>query len=126
MGITQALGEVVEKNTEDLYSMDSIDDFKIIPIENWGKVKMIKEQLEQKREELYVLINNLHISSDTVLKKSMEFEELANKAYIVKNEAYWRNRAYRLERVLKKMEKFCPEGYRDELAAALTIGEDND
>jgi hypothetical protein len=80
-----------------------------------------KELLELKRDELVTFIDNFHLSSDAVVKKAREFEELANKVYGVKDGAYWRQRTKKLEELLKEASVFCPAGYKYEIERALEV-----
>lgn len=80
---------------------------------------MDKELLESKRDELKTFIDNFHLSSEAVVKKAREFEELANKVYGIKDGVYWMQRAKLLEGLLREAEAFCPSGYKHELNRAL-------
>jgi hypothetical protein len=48
---------------------------------------MEKEQLEIKRAELKIYIDNFNLSSEAVVRKAREFENLANKVYDIKDGA---------------------------------------
>lgn len=87
-----------------------------------GKV-MEKELLELKRDELKIFIDNFQLSSEVVVRKAREFEELANKVYGIKDGAYWMQRAKNLEGLLNEVEAFCPAGYRNEIKKVLEVGQ---
>jgi hypothetical protein len=80
---------------------------------------MEKEQLEVKRAELKIYIDNFNLSSEAVVRKAREFEKLANKAYGVKDGAYWMERSRKLEELLREAAEFCPAGHKHEIAQAL-------
>lgn len=80
---------------------------------------MEKEQLEIKRAELNIYIENFNLSSDAVVKKAREFETLANKIYGIKDGAYWMSRTRMLEELLKEVSVFCPAGYKCEIEKKL-------
>lgn len=61
---------------------------------------MEKEQLEIKRAELKIYIDSFNLSSEAVVNKAMEFENLANKVYEIKDGAYWMKRSKELEDLL--------------------------
>ena len=82
---------------------------------------MKKDQLELKRRELNTLLDNFNLTSEFVVKKAREFEELANKTYGIKDGAYWMQRYKKIEGLLKQVEGFCPAGYRSEIAEALKV-----
>jgi predicted nucleotidyltransferase component of viral defense system len=77
------------------------------------------EQLELKRAELKTFIDNFHLSSEAVVRKAREFEELANKVYAIKDGAYWMRRAKNLESLLCEVSAFCPAGFKHEINKAL-------
>lgn len=77
------------------------------------------EGLELKRAELKILVDNFHLSSEVVVRKAREFEELANKGYGIKDGAYWMQRAKRLEGILSEVWAFCPAEYRDGIKKTL-------
>lgn len=82
---------------------------------------MEKEQLEIKRAELNIYIENFNLSSNAVVKKAREFETLANKIYGIKDGAYWMSRTKKLEDILREVSVFCPAGYKYEIEKALGI-----
>ncbi|MDP4146946.1 MAG: hypothetical protein Q8936_21150 [Bacillota bacterium] len=82
---------------------------------------MEKEQLEIKRAELNIYIENFNLSSEAVVKKAREFETLANKIYGIKDGAYWMSRAKELEDLLREVSVFCPAWYKDGIEKVLGI-----
>lgn len=82
---------------------------------------MEKEQLEIKRAELRILIDNFNLSSEAVVKKAREFEELANRVYVIRDGAYWMSRTKKLENLLREVSVFCPAGYKYEIEKVLGI-----
>jgi hypothetical protein len=84
---------------------------------------MLKDELDTKRYELNVLMENFCLTSDAVVKKAREFEELANKIYGVKDGAYWMKRAKRLEKLLKDVQAFCPVIQKNEINQILKVEE---
>lgn len=82
---------------------------------------MEKEQLEIKRAELRTFIDNFQLSSEVVVRKAREFEDLANKVYGIKDGAYWMLRSRRLEGLLREAAVFCPAGYKYEIGRALEV-----
>lgn len=82
---------------------------------------MEREQMEQKRNELYLFIDNFSLSSEAVVKKAREFEELANKAYEIKDGIYWMQRAKNLEALLNEVEVYFPEKYKREIEKVLEV-----
>lgn len=82
---------------------------------------MEKEQLEIKRAELKVYIDNFNLSSDAVVRKAREFENIANKIYGIKDGAYWMDRSKKLESLLNEVSAFCPAGYKYEIEKVLGI-----
>jgi hypothetical protein len=82
---------------------------------------MEKEQLEIKRAELKVYIDNFNLSSEVVVKKAKEFEDLANSVYGIKDGAYWMQRCRKLEGLLGEVTCFCPSGYKYEIEKALGL-----
>jgi hypothetical protein len=76
---------------------------------------MENNQLEIKRAELKILLDNFQLSSEAVVKKAREFEDLANKVYGIKDGAYWMQRSRRVEGLLKDALAYCPAGYRSEI-----------
>jgi hypothetical protein len=68
--------------------------------------------LELKRAELKILIDNFHLSSEAVVRKAREFEDLSNKVYGIKDGAYWMGRSKNLEGLLREASAFCPAGIR--------------
>lgn len=83
--------------------------------------ELMKKKLESKRVELTVLVDNFCLSSDIVVRKAREFEELANESYAVKDGAYWMQRALKLSRILSEVEGYCPMQYKDEIAKLLKM-----
>lgn len=79
------------------------------------------EQLELKRTELNILMENFCLSSELVVKKAREFEELANKTYEIKDGAYWMKRAKNLEKVLRDVQAFCPVIQRNDIEEMLKV-----
>lgn len=77
------------------------------------------EQLELKRAELKTLIDNFHLSSEAVVRKAREFEDLSNKVYGIKDGAYWMRRSKKLEGLLMETSAFCPAGHKYEIEKAL-------
>ena len=82
---------------------------------------MEKDQLELKRLELNTLIDNFNLTSEFVVKKAREFEELANKTYGIKDGAYWMQRYKRIEELLKQVNGYCPARFKSEIAEALKV-----
>jgi hypothetical protein len=82
---------------------------------------MGENQLEIKRTELKILLDNFQLSSDTVVKKAREFEDLANKVYVVKDGAYWMQRSRKVEGLLKEALVYCPAGYRYEIEKEIEL-----
>jgi hypothetical protein len=82
---------------------------------------MEKELFELKRDELKIFIDNFHLSSEAVVSKAREFEDLANKVYRIKDGAYWMQRAKNLEGLLNEVEAFCPAGYKNEIKKVLEL-----
>jgi hypothetical protein len=82
---------------------------------------MEKEQLEIKRAELKVYLDNFNLSSEAVVKKAREFEDLANRVYGIKDGAYWMQRCGRMEGLLGEVSPFCPAGYKYEIEKALGL-----
>lgn len=82
---------------------------------------MEREQLEIKRAELKVYIDNFNLSSEAVVKKAREFEDLANRVYGIKDVAYWMQRCRRMEGLLREVSTFCPAGYKYEIEKALEM-----
>lgn len=80
---------------------------------------MEKEQLEIKRAELKLLMEHFQLSSEAVVKKAREYEDLANKVYDIKDGAYWLQRTQKLEWLLREVSCFCPAGYRVEIERML-------
>lgn len=79
------------------------------------------ELLEQKRNELNFFIDNLCLSSEAVVKKAREFEDLANKTYNIKDGAYWMQKAKSLEVLLNQVQIYCPENYKTEIEKVLMV-----
>jgi hypothetical protein len=82
---------------------------------------MEKEQLEIKRAELKVYLDNFNLSSEAVVKKAREFEDLANKVYGIKDGVYWMERAKKMEGLLQEVLPFCPAGYKHEIERSMEI-----
>lgn len=82
---------------------------------------MSKEQLEIKRNKLNLFIDNFCLSSEIVVKAAMEFEELANKTYGIKDSAYWMQRTMKLETLLREVEAYCPEKYKIEIENGIKV-----
>lgn len=82
---------------------------------------MQKEQLELKRSELNLFLDNFSLSSEVVVKKAREFEELANRIYKIKDGAFWMVRAKKLEGLLKEVADLCPENYKNEIKMTLEV-----
>lgn len=82
---------------------------------------MQKEQLELKRSELNLFLDNFSLSSEVVVKKAREFEELANRIYKIKDGAFWMERAKKLEGLLKEAADLCPENYKNEIKMTLEV-----
>jgi hypothetical protein len=80
---------------------------------------MENEQLEVKRAELKILIDNFNLSSEAVVKKAREFEDLANSVYGIKDGAYWMQRCRKMEGLLREVSPFCPAGDKYEIEKAL-------
>jgi hypothetical protein len=90
---------------------------------------MEREELEIKRAELKLLMEHFQLSSEAVVKKAREFEDLANKVYGIKDGAYWLQRTLKLEGLLREVSCFCPAGYRAEIERMLgrvIIGESSE
>jgi hypothetical protein len=81
------------------------------------------EQLEFKRAELNILLENFSLSSESVVEKAREFEELANKTYGIKDGVYWMQRAMELERLLREVQVFCPIIQKNEIEEMLKVEE---
>jgi hypothetical protein len=77
--------------------------------------------LEQKRIELNIFIDNCALSSETVVKKAREFEELANRSYDIKDAVYWMRRAKRLEILLQEAREYCPDNCKVEIEKVLKL-----
>jgi hypothetical protein len=86
-----------------------------------GGETMDKEQLEIRRAELKVYIDNFNLSSEAVVKKAREFENLANKTYDIKDGSYWMDRSKKLESLLNEVSAFCPAGYKCEIEKVLGL-----
>ena len=84
---------------------------------------MGNEQLELKRAELSLYIDNFNLSSEAVLRKAREFEDLANRIYGVRDGAYWLERSKKLEGLLREVWAFCPARHRNEIARVLEVGQ---
>jgi hypothetical protein len=82
---------------------------------------MNKEQLEIKRAELKIFIDNFSLSSEAVVRKAREFEDLANKVYKIKDGSYWMERSKKLEGLLQEVLPFCPAGYKFEIEKSMEI-----
>jgi hypothetical protein len=82
---------------------------------------MEKELLELKRDELKTFIDNFQLSSEVVVRKAREFEDMANKVYGIKDGAYWMQRAKNLEGILNEVEAFCLVGYSNEIKKILEV-----
>jgi hypothetical protein len=84
---------------------------------------MLKDELDIKRTELNVLMDNFCLTSEVVVKKAREFENLANRIYGVKDGAYWMKRAKSLEKILSHVQAFCPLVQSIEIAEILKVEE---
>jgi hypothetical protein len=84
---------------------------------------MLKDDLYIKRTELNVLMDNFCLTSEIVVRKAREFEELANKVYGIKDGAYWMKRANSLEKLLKDVQAFCPVVQKNEIVEILKVEE---
>ena len=84
---------------------------------------MIKDELDIKRDELNVLMENFCLNSEVVVKKAREFEELANKIYGIKDGAFWMKRAKSLEKLLRDVQAFCPVVQKNEIEEILKVEE---
>jgi hypothetical protein len=82
---------------------------------------MEREHLEIKRAELKVYLDNFNLSSEAVVKKAREFEDLANRVYEIKDGAYWMQRCGKMEGILREVSPFCPAGYKFEIVKALEL-----
>jgi len=82
---------------------------------------MEKEQLEIKRAELKIYIDNFNLSSEAVVKKAREFEDLANRVYGIKDGSYWMQRCRKIEGLLREVSQFCPSGYKYEIEKAMEL-----
>jgi hypothetical protein len=86
-----------------------------------GGITMNQEQLEIKKAELKIFIDNFSLSSEAVVRKAREFEDLANKVYEIKDGVYWMQRSNKLEGLLQEVLPFCPAGYKHEIEKSMEL-----
>jgi hypothetical protein len=82
---------------------------------------MKKNELELKRRELMILIDNFCLSSELVVSKAREFEDLSNEFYNLKDGAYWMQQSVKMAQLLKEVEIYCPIQYKNEIAKLLIV-----